>query len=153
MSTPSNIRSVQSHVVPAHVGHSRTASGISGALRGIEQLPVSTLDVVDLSEQIEEAVERHRHRAFARGIRLTCCCLDDLPVAGHEREISARLDELLATAIRSAIPGSHAEFKIAAERGDVVVRLRFLRPVMRDAACSWVVGDGEVAARWPHVEA
>ncbi len=125
---------------------------VAVALRDLDRARSDAIEFIDLAQRIEEAVESHRHRAFERRIRITCCVLDDLDVLGSEREIATRLHTMLAAAIDNAIPATCMECNAVAERRGVVVRVRFLRPAMSAQGDSEEIAGGEIVACWPKIE-
>ena len=110
------------------------------------------IEIIDLTQLIEEAVEALRHRAFERRVRIACCVLDDLAVLGNDHESAKRLHTMLAAAIDIAIPGTRMECNAVAERSGLVVRVRFMRPAKRAEGDSAEIVGGEVAACWPKIE-
>lgn len=125
---------------------------IAAALRELDRVRSDVVEIIDLTQLIEEAVEAHRHRAFERRVRIACCVLDDLAVLGNEREIATRLHSMLAAAVDVAIPGTRMECNAIAERAGVVVRVRFMRPAKRPQGESGEIVGGEIAAFWPKIE-
>ena len=125
---------------------------VAAALRELDRARSDAIEIIDLAQRIEEAVEAHRHRAFERHVSIACCILDDLDVLGNEREIATRLNAMLAAAIDMAIPGTRMECNAVAERSGVVVRMRFMRPAKRPEGASAEIIGGEIAACWPKIE-
>lgn len=125
---------------------------VAAALRELDRARSDVIEIIDLTELLEEAVEANRHRAFERRVRIACCVLDDLAVLGSEREIASRFRTMLAAAIDMAIPGTRMECNAVAERSGVVVRLRFMRPARLPEGNSAEIVGGEIAACWPKIE-
>ncbi len=134
-------------------GNQRQSPAIAAAaLRESHRAQSVVIEIIDLTQLIEEAVEANRHRAFERRVRIACCILDDLDVLGNEREIATRLHTMLAAAIDVAVPGTQMECNAIVERTGVVVRVRFMRPASRPVDESAEIVGGEIAACWPRIE-
>ncbi len=125
---------------------------VAAALRELDRARSDVIEIIDLTELLEEAVEAHRHRAFERRIRIACCVLDDLAVLGSEREIATRLHTMLSAVIETAAPGTRMECNAVAERSGVVVRIRFMRAAKHPKGDSAEIVGGEIVACWPRIE-
>lgn len=122
------------------------------ALRELARARSGVVEIIDLTQRIEEAVEAHRQRAFERRVRIACCVLDDLAVLGNDQEISTRLHTMLSAAIDAAFPGTRMDCSAVAERSGVVVRVRFMRPAKRQESESAEIVGAEIAACWPRID-
>lgn len=131
---------------------SQSPAIVGFAHRELDRGRSDVIEIVDLTQLIEEAVEAYRQHAFERRVRIACCVLDDLAVLGNEREIATRLTTMLAAAIDAAFPGTRMDCSAVAERSGVVVRVRFMRRANRHESESAEIVGGEIAACWPRID-